>query len=113
MKHLVLLYQDLSTMPSDAAGQDRLSAAYETFTQSARAANALIDGYPLVPMPDHVRTIAGGAVKNGAPEVRQQSLIGFYILDYPTLDAVVAAAQRIPTAASGSVEVIPFREMTS
>jgi hypothetical protein len=111
MKYLVLLYQDPSTLPTDAAGRDRQIAAYEAFTQSVRTANALVAGNPLVPMADQVRTIAAGAVQSGPPQTRPQALIGFYILDYPTLDAAVTSAQAIPAASAGSVEVVPFMEM--
>ncbi len=111
MNYLVLIYQDPSTFPTDAAGRDQQIAAYETFTQGVRAANTLVAGNPLVPLPDQVRTIAGGTIKSGPPQTRPQALIGFYILDYPTLDAAVTSARAIPAASIGSVEVVPFMEM--
>jgi hypothetical protein len=111
MKFLVLLYQDPATFPTDAAGQAKQIAAYETYTQSVLATNSLVGGNPLVPMPDHVRTIAAGSTKPGPPQPRAQALIGFYILEFPTLDAAVASARAIPAASAGSIEVVPFRDM--
>jgi hypothetical protein len=111
MKFLVLLYQDPSTFPTDAAGQAAQIAAYETYTQSVLATNSLLAGNPLVPMPDQVRTIALGATKNGPPQARTQALIGFYILEFPSLDAAVASARAIPAASVGSIEVVPYLDM--
>ncbi len=111
MKFMVLLYQDLALMPTDDVGRAKLGAAYETFTQAARSNGHLTDGMPLVPMPDHVRTVGPDGIKTGPPVSRAQSLIGYYVLDYPTIDAAVEAAKMIPVAATGSVEIVPFMEM--
>ncbi len=111
MKFLVLLYQDPATFPTDNAGMEKQIAAYETYTQSVLASNSLIAGNPLVPMPDAVRTIAAGSTKTGPPIARTQALIGFYVLEFPTLDAAVASVHALPTASAGSIEVVPFRDM--
>jgi hypothetical protein len=111
MKFLVLLYQDPSTFPTDNAGIEKQIAAYDTYTQSVLASNSLIAGNPLVPMPDAVRTIAAGSTKTGPPVARTEALIGFYVLEFPTLDAAVASAHALPTASAGSIEVVPFRDM--
>jgi hypothetical protein len=108
---MVLLYQDPRSFPADDAGRQKLGEAFEAFTQSVKKAGQFIDGMPLVPMPDQVRTVSGGVAKQGPPESRAQSLIGYYILDYPSIDAAAKDAARIPCAASGSVELVPFMEV--
>ncbi len=111
MKYLVLLHDDLAALPHDDAGRAALGAAYEVFTQSARSGGHLVDGMPLSPMPDTVRTVKSSGISNGPPAARPQSLIGYYVLDYPSIDAATAAAKGIPAAKTGSVEIIPFAEM--
>ena len=111
MKFMALLYTDVAKLPRDEAGYAKLTKAYDEFTQSVKNAGTYVDGMPLSPLPDEVRTVKGSGIRNGPPAARVEALVGYYILDYPSPDAAAKAAKEIPAAKTGTVEVIPFGQM--
>jgi hypothetical protein len=111
MKYMVLLYQDPKNFPTDEKGRQALFAAYENFTQSQKSSGAFVDGMPLG-QPDQARTVKGNAIANGLAHNDRLPLVGYYILEYGSVDEAAKAATRIPVASSGgTIEVVPFAEM--
>lgn len=114
MKYMITLYHDAAAIASrpDPDAFEKLGAEYEKFTQSVRAAGSLVDGNPLKTEVKTVRQTNDKAVATDGPVyAAPQGMVGYYILELPSMNAAVEAAARIPAAALGSVEIREFMEM--
>lgn len=111
MKYLLLIYEDekVSATMSDSARKD-LFEAYAAYTKELRDAGCLLGGEALMPVSTatSVRVRSGRATTTDGPfaETREQ-LGGFYFVQVPDLDAALAWAAKIPSAATGTIEVRP------
>lgn len=114
MRYLLLIYGD-ETGWVDATEEEMAEtmAAHQAFSDAVGAEGILRGGEALAPTTSAttVRVRDGEAMLTDGPfaETREQ-LGGFYVVECDTLDQAVAAARRIPEAATGSVEVRPILE---
>lgn len=111
MKYLCLIYDDPATTAAMTPAQMEAELeAHGALDRELRATDQLLGGEALHPAASAttVRIREGRLVVTDGPfaETREQ-LGGFYLIDAPDLDAAIAIAARIPSAASGSIEVRP------
>ncbi len=112
-EYMLLLYAPDADEAEGARRWADLPLWFEV-TESLREAGLLIRNAPL-----HA-TEAATTVRvredkteltDGPFAVTKETLVGYYLLDCPDLDAAVAAAAGLPVARYGSVEVRPVRDM--
>src|SRR2546421_6562048 len=84
-------------------------------TESLEEAGLLISNAPLRPV-DTATTVR---VRDGETQITdgpfaatKEILVGYYLLDCANLDEALKAAERIPSASYGSVEVRPVMDMS-
>lgn len=115
MRYMLLIYgpESEDENMTEQEGQ-ALMAAYGAFAQALEQSGAVRDGARLRPVADAttVRVRGGRTLTSDGPfaETKEQ-LGGYYLIDVPDLDAALEWAARVPSAASGSVEVRPLWEM--
>jgi hypothetical protein len=111
MKYMCLIYDDeqkMGAMPKDEA--DRFMGSYNTYTEGIRKSGHFVVGEALQP----VQTATTVRLRNGKvsttdgpfAETKEQ-LGGFYLIEATDLNDAIATASRIPSAATGSIEVRP------
>lgn len=104
-EYMLLLHASPPDPPTDRWEQLPL---WQEVTETLRDAGLLVANGPL-DTPETARTVRvrGGEtlVTDGPYAVTKEVLVGYYLLDCPSLDEAIAAAARMPTAASGTVEV--------
>ena len=111
MQYMLLIYSTDESRPANGSPeQGEEMNAYFAFTQEVLAAGVMQHGAPLQPVDTAttVRVRGGQRLLTDGPfaEVKEH-LLGYYLLDCADLDAALAWAAKIPTAAHGSVEVRP------
>ena len=111
MEYMLLIYENESVMDSRSeADMGTLMAGYQAFTNSLREAGLMKAGEPLQPTPSAttVRIRNGETMTTDGPfaETKEQ-LGGYYLIDCENLDQALEWAAKIPTAATGSIEVRP------
>lgn len=114
MKYMITLYHDAKSIAGrpDPDAFAKLGAEYERFTQSVRATGSFVDGNPLKTEVKTVRQSNGKAVAaDGPSHASPEGMVGYYILELPSMTAAVEAASRIPAAKLGSVEIREFMDM--
>lgn len=114
MRYLLLIYGDEDAYAS--ATEDDMNATmaeYMAFGEAVTAEGILRGGDALQPSgtATTVRVRDGETLLSDGPfaETHEQ-LGGFYMVDCDSLDQAIAAAERIPGARTGSVEVRPVME---
>ncbi|WFP49198.1 YciI family protein [Methylomonas sp. EFPC3] len=112
MKYLLLIYFEEQNL-AEAERQ----ACYDESRQLAQdlaAKGQFVAASPLQPtaLATSVRVRDGKLLVTDGPfaETREQ-LGGYYLIDVPDLDQALAAAERIPMARKGTVEVRPLIEL--
>lgn len=111
MKYLCLIYDDAAaTAAMTHAEMEAELEAHAALDRALRATDQLLGGEALHPATSAttVRIREGRLVVTDGPfaETREQ-LGGFYLIDARDLDEALAIAARIPSAATGSIEVRP------
>ena len=105
MKYALLLYDNEKN-----ADPDEDITPWHEFTDALMKAGVLRGGEALHPTPaaTTVRLQGGRVVTTDGPfaETKEQ-LGGFYLIEVENLDEAIAWAARVPSAASGPVEVRP------
>src|SRR4051812_8800997 len=109
MKYMLLIYVDPQAAPdgSTAAGKAE-HEAYGTFTQELVGAGAMVSGDPLHgnDTATTVRVRDGETLASDGPFAEtKEHLAGYYVVDVPNLDAAIAWAAKIPSAAHSAIEV--------
>lgn len=111
MQYICLIYSNEADAPkpgTEAFGA--YLAGYAAFTQGCTADNTLVHADALQPIATAttVKVRDGKIIVTDGPfaETKEQ-LGGYYLLECPTLDAAIAKAAQIPTAAFGRIEVRP------
>ena len=106
MRYLILLYGD-PTGETALSADDRRAIVDEhmAFSARLRERGVLLDGDAVE---EHARVVRAGLVTDGPFAETKEQLGGFYVVDVPDLDAALAIAARLPTAAVGSIEVRPI-----
>ena len=111
-KYLVLIYGD-DTQWAAMSEQDRkeLEAGHGAFHAAAGA--AVIGGEELQP-PATATTLRSTGITDGPFLETKEGLGGYYVLEAPDLDSVLALAKRLPEVGQGhaGVEIRPIREWT-
>ena len=108
MQYILLIYGDKSeegTPPGDG-----VMAGYAAFGEEVTANGSFVAGEALQPTATAttVRVRNGEAQSTDGPFAETKEVLGgFYILNVDNLDDAIAAAAKIPGAASGAVEVRP------
>ncbi len=115
MKYLLLIYVNEANRPSaDNAAVERISSAYEAYTEAMQKAGVIVGGERLRPTTSAttVRAADGKTrVLDGPYAETKEQLGGFYMIDVPDLDAAISWASRCPGAAHGAIEVRPIWTM--
>jgi hypothetical protein len=113
-QYMLLLYAADVDQAGQAERWAELPRWFEV-TDSLRDAGQLISNGPLQP----VETATTVRVRDGQTELTdgpfattKEVLVGYYLLDCDDLDAALKAAERLPAAAYGSIEVRPVMEMS-
>lgn len=116
MKYLLLIYDNESAMA--ATPQDKLAEMYLHYGQFTRGiieSGHYKGGEQLAPTAKAttVRIRDGKRLITDGPfaETKEQ-LGGFYLIEAADLDDAIAIAQKVPSAAFGSIEIRPIVSMT-
>ncbi len=115
MQYMMLIYAAEGAHPapgtpeSDAYMQGYFAVSQEWTERGLMQAGAPLEG---IESATTVRVRNGGTEATDGPfaETKEQ-LGGYYILDCKDLDEAIACAAKIPTAALGSIEIRPVRDM--
>lgn len=115
MKYMLLINsQEADEATMSEADMGALMAAYGEFTEALVAADALVSAERLLPTSSArtVRVRDGAMIATDGPfaETKEQ-FGGYYLIDVEDMAAAEAWAARVPSAATGSVEVRPIWEM--
>ena len=115
MQYILLIYGNEALMQS--AGREageRVHAGYGAYTGALQEAKVMVGGERLRPTSaaSTVR-VAGGKtqVLDGPYAETKEQLGGYYLIDFPDLDAALSWAARCPGAAHGVIEVRPIWPM--
>ena len=115
MRYLLLLTHDPETRPAGLgatapAPPDDVVDDWAEMTRLLHEADVLLAGEGLQP-PDTATTVRlrdGARLLTDGPWAETtESLVGYYLLDVPDLDAALGWAARMPNQRYGSVEVRP------
>ena len=107
MQYMMLIYEDES---AEAPPADEVMAAYMAFGEEVERNGSFVAGQALQPTATAttVRVRNGETTSTDGPFAETKEVLGeFYILNVDNLDDAIAAAAKIPGAASGAVEVRP------
>jgi hypothetical protein len=112
MDYLLLIYEDeKGAENATEADMQAVIEAYNRFTTEVRASGVWRGGEALQPVSTAttVRVRNGKATTTDGPfaETKEQ-LGGFYWIDVPDLDEALKWAAKIPSSATGSIEVRPI-----
>ncbi len=109
MRYLLLLANAPDAWEAETA-DDGVIEDWPLYTQALREAGVLVGGAALHG-PDTATTVrvrqGRRLVTDGAYAETVEDLLGYYLIDVPTLDEALAWAARVPNARTGSVEVRP------
>jgi hypothetical protein len=117
MKYMLLIYVDPQAAP--AAGSPAQNAehhAYGTYTQDLVGSGALVSGDPLHgnDTATTVRVRSGETLTSDGPFAEtKEHLAGYYVVDVADLDAAIAWAAKIPSAAHSAIEVRPVADYSA
>lgn len=114
MRYLCLIYEDeKNNMNMSEQEMGQLMAAYESYTKELEASGNMLGGEALQPTTTattvQVRNRETLTTDGPFAETKEQ-LGGFYMIQAKDLDEAIAWASKIPSAATGSVEVRPIME---
>jgi len=112
MQYLLMIYRNEAEQNAMSAAEvQKMTAEYETFTQSLIQSGNFKGADRLQPVTTAttVRVREGKTLTTDGPfaETREQ-LGGYYLIEAKDLDTAIGIAARIPTARAGSVEVRPI-----
>ena len=116
MKYLLTIYIDEKQESAyTKADWDRLDAGYAAFHKEAVKRGQYVEGSALKP-PSTATTIRVRGTKltltDGPFAETKEQMGGYFILDCPSLDAVVELARLMPGAMSNCVEIRAFEQGT-
>jgi hypothetical protein len=115
MRYLLMIYQDEAEHAKWS--QEQLAAEYQAFnvfTEQLAKSGAMEGGNALMPTntATTVRVRNGKTLTTDGPFAETKEQIGgYYLVNCKDLDAAIAAAAMIPTAADGSIEIRPVMEL--
>lgn len=111
MQYLLLIYHDEGRWEGlSEAERQKMYGGYRELRQELEAAGKFMGGNQLQPTSTattvRVRNSKAGVTDGPFAETKEQ-LGGYFLIDAPNLDEALAIAARIPSAATGSIEVRP------
>ncbi len=115
MRYLLLLANapdawHADSADSDDSADDGVIEDWSLYTAALREAGVLVGGAALRG-PDTATTVrlhqGRRLVTDGAYAETTEDLLGYYLIEVPTLDEALAWAARVPNVRTGSVEVRP------
>lgn len=115
MQYMILIYAAENAHPAMGTPEgDAYMGGYYALSQEYTENGKMVAGAPL----ENVDSATTVRVRGGATETidgpfaeTKEQLGGYYLLDCNDLDEALAFAAKIPTAALGSIEVRPVRDM--
>jgi hypothetical protein len=110
VKFLVLMAEDRHFDRWEAAGEREHQAFYDAlagFTAKVEEHGKVLGGEAL-DRPEHAVTVRDGATTHGPFAETVEQLGGFYLVELPSMEALVEAAKLLPVQA---VELRPVLEM--
>jgi len=115
MRYLALIHLDESELAAIPAGEaSDLNARHLDFNDGLRATGNFIVAEALAPAPE-TKTVStrGGRlhVTDGPFTETKEVIAGFYLIEAETLEQATEIASRIPSAAFGTIEVRPCRQL--
>jgi hypothetical protein len=114
MKYMLLIYVDPQTAPTGGTPEWQAEHdGYGAFTQELIASGAMVSGDPLHgnDTATTVRRRGGETLTSDGPFAEtKEHLAGYYIVDVADLDAAIAWAAKIPSAAHSAIEVRPVAD---
>jgi hypothetical protein len=114
MKYMLLIYVDPQAAPAGGTpAGDAESQAYGAYTQELVGAGAMVSGDPLHgnDTATTVRVRDGETLTSDGPFAEtKEHLAGYYVVDVANLDAAIAWAAKIPSAAHSAIEVRPIMD---
>jgi hypothetical protein len=116
MQYLLMIYSADGFGPApNSPEMGKLVAGYGALTAEMRENGILVDGNPL----QGVDTATTIKVRDGKTDMRdgpfaetKEQLGGYYLLECKDLDEAARYAEKIPTAAYGSIEIRPIMAMS-
>jgi len=112
MKYMLLIYGDETQL--NQAEREECYVESTALARDLHAAGQFIAAAPLHPTctATSVRVRQGKRLVTDGPfaETREQ-LGGYYLIDAPDLDHAISAAERVPMARRGTVEIRPLIEI--
>ena len=117
MQYMLLIYDNETEMRARRSGDpDVMMTSYREFTDSIVQSGHMKAGDALEPTSraTSVRVRDGKTLTIDGPfaETKEQ-LGGYYVIEAKDLDEALAIAARVPSAATGTIEVRPLRVFTS
>jgi hypothetical protein len=112
VQYLLLIYENEKSFQNLPAGQlDSMMGDYQSLIEDIAKKGHYKGGHQLQPTQSAttVRVRGGKRTTTDGPfaETREQ-LGGYFLVDAPDLDAAIGIAERIPGAATGSIEIRPI-----
>jgi len=95
------------------AAQQQLFKDYFAFSEAIQSSGEFVSGDPLqgAETATTVRVRGGRRTTTDGPFAESKEvLVGYYIVDVPTLDRALELAAQIPDAVNGSIEVRPVAD---
>jgi hypothetical protein len=113
-QYMMLIYNpvDSQLSPEEMAAQ---SARWGEYTESLQSAGLFVggDGLQGVDVATTVRVRDGETqITDGPFAETKEFLAGYYLLESPDLDTILAHADRVPNITYGSVEIRPILDQT-
>lgn len=117
MRYLLVLANAPDAWESAATpGDDGVFDDWDTYTAALQEAGVLVSGAALqgTDTSTSVRVRDGARLLTDGPFIEtKEHLIGFYVIEVPSLQAALDWAARVPSVRTGTVEVRPIRPGSS
>lgn len=109
MKYMLLIYNDAARQPTYGTPEfEAMMSGFFAANERMVADGVLVDGESLEPpeTATSVRVKAGRTETMDGPFAETHEYLGgYYVVDVPDLDTAIRYAERIPSAAFGTIEV--------
>ena len=114
MQYLLLIYEEQRRGEATPEDGERMMAAYGAYGQWLRDKGWLRGGEALADVADAttVQVRDGRRIITDGPFAETKEVLGgYFLIEAPDLDSAIEAAERLPGAQTGKVEIRPIVEM--
>jgi hypothetical protein len=114
MQYLLLIYEENRRGEATPEDWQRMAQAYGAYGQWLRDKGWLRGGEALADVSDAttVQVRDGKRIITDGPFAETKEILGgYFLIDAPDLDSAIEAAERLPGASTGKVEIRPIVEM--